>query len=55
MKDKKRVKTNIGLEYVVKVGDTEEKTREGRTRQTRKEVVVFVQAVLGKKKFVFQF
>ena len=37
------------------MGSVFEKTRGGRTRWTRKEVLVCVQYVLGKKKSVFQF
>ena len=55
--EKKRIKTKIGVGFVVKakVGDMEGNTRGGRSRSMRKEVVVCFQAVLGKKKFLVQF
>ena len=45
MKDKKRFKTKIRVGSVMKakVGDVEDKTRHGRTRRTRKEVVGCIQ------------
>ena len=59
MKEKKRIKTKIGMGSVMKAKarDMEEKTREGRIRRTRKEVVGCVQAVvgIGNKKLLFQF
>ena len=57
MKEKKRIKTRRGLGYVVKarVGDMEENTREGRSMSTRKEVLVCVQDVVRKKRFLVQF
>ena len=56
-KEKKRIKPKIRAESLVnaKVGNTEEKTREGRSRRMRKEMVVCLQAVVGKKKFLVQF
>ena len=57
MKEKKRIKKHIGVGSVVqaKVGEMDDKKREGRTRMTRKEVVVCVQSVVGKKKFLVLF
>ena len=57
MKEKKRIKKKIGVEYFVKaeVGDIEENTREVRRRRMRKEVVVCVQAVAEKNKFLVKF
>ena len=57
MTEKKRIKTKIGLGSVIKakVGETEENTREGRSRTMRKEVVGCVQDVVGKNKFLVQF
>ena len=54
---KKHNKTKIGVGSVVKakVGELEKITRGGRSRRMRKEVVVCVQDVAGKKKFLFQF
>ena len=53
---KKQNKTKIGVGSVVKakVRDLEKIAREGRSRRTRKEVVGYVQAVAGKKKFLVQ-
>ena len=50
-KEKKRIKTKIGVGYSVKekVGDMENKTREARTMRTRKEVVGCVQDLVRKK------
>ena len=50
---KKHTKTKIGVGSVIKakVRELENITREGRQRRMRKEVVVCVQSVLGKKKF----
>ena len=57
MMENKRIKTKIEVGYVVKakVVDMEDKTREGRTRSMRKEVLGCVQAVVGKKKFLVTF
>ena len=57
MTEKKRIKTKIGLGSVIKakVGETEENTREGRSRTMRKEGVGCVQDVVGKNKFLVQF
>ena len=49
------IKTKIGVGSVVKVGETEEKIREGRTSWMRKEFVGCFQAVVGKNKFVVKF
>ena len=48
MKEKKRINPKIRVGYLVKakVGNTEEKKREGRSRRMRKEVVGCVQAVV---------
>ena len=53
MKDKKQIKPNIivGTLMKDKVIETEEKTREGRVRRMRKEVLGCVQDVTGKEKF----
>ena len=50
-------KTEIGVGSVVKakVGELEKITREGRSRRMRKEVVVCVQSVVGKNKFLVLF
>ena len=50
-KEKKRIKTKIGVGYSVKekVGEMENKTREARTMRTRKEVVGCVQDLVRKK------
>ena len=57
MKEKKRIKTKIGVGYVVKekVEETEENIWEGRSIRMRKEVVGCVQDVVGKNKFLVQF
>ena len=57
MKVKKQNKTKIGVGSVIKakVGELYQITREGKIRKMRKEVVGFVQAVVGKKKFLVQF
>ena len=54
---KKQTKTKIGVVSVVKakVGELEKIKREGRSRRMSKEVVGFVQSVVGKKKFLVQF
>ena len=56
-KEKKRIKTQIGVGYIIKakVEETKEKIRQGRTRSMRKEVVVCVNAVVRKKIFLVQF
>ena len=57
MKEKKRINTKIEEGSVVKekVGAMEENTREGISNRMRKYVVVCVQAVVGKKRFLVQF
>ena len=52
---KKQNKTKIGMRSVVKVkvGELEKITREGRSTRIRKDVVVCVHSVVGKKKFLF--
>ena len=57
MKEEKRIKTKVGVGSVVKakVGNMEEKIREGRSRRTRRNLVGRVQSVVGKNKFLFQF
>ena len=54
---KNQNKTKIGEGSVVKenFGELEKITREGRSRRMMKEVVVCVQTVVGKKKFLVQF
>ena len=54
---KKKTKTKIGVGFVVKakVGELKNITREERSRRMRKEVVGYVQNVVGKKKFIVQF
>ena len=56
-KEANRGKTKIvvGPVVIAKVGDMEEKTRKRRSRRTRKEVVGYVQDVVGKKKILIQF
>ena len=53
----KQTKTKIVMGSVVKakVGESEKITRKGRSRRMRKEVVGFVQSVVGKNKFLFLF
>ena len=53
---KKQTKTKIGLGSVVKakVEELENITREGRTSRIRREVVICIQAVVGKKKLLVQ-
>ena len=57
MKEKKRINPKIGMGHPVKtkVGKIEENTREGRSRRLRREVVVYVQSMVRKKKFLFLF
>ena len=57
IKDKKRIKTKIGVGSVVKakVGDMEEEKGDGRSRRMRKEVVGCVQAVVCNKRCLVQF
>ena len=52
--EKKRTKIKIGVGYVLKarIVEMEEKIREGRTRRMRIELVVCVQYVVGKNKFL---
>ena len=54
---KKQTKTNISVGSVVKakVGELENIKREGRIREIRKDVVICVQSVVGKKNFPVQF
>ena len=54
---KKQTKTKIGVGFVVKakVGELENITREGINGRTRKEVVGYVQSMVGKKNFLVQF
>ena len=53
----KHTKTKIGVKSVVKakVGELKNITREGRIRRIRKEVVGFVQSVVGKNKLLVLF
>ena len=53
----KLTKTKIGVGYVVKakVRELEKITREGRISRMSKQVVVFFQSVVGKKKFLVLF
>ena len=57
MKDKKRIKTKIGLSSVVmaKVGEMEENTREEISSRISIDFMVFVQDMVGNKKFLVQF
>ena len=57
MREKKRFTTKIGVGSVVKenVGDIEENTREGGNRSIRKEVVGYLQDMLGKKRLLVKF
>ena len=50
----KHTKTKIGVGSIVKakVGELEKITREGKTRRTRKDVVVCVQRLVGKNKLL---
>ena len=54
---KKQNKTKIGVGSIVKakVGELEKIAREGSIMIMRREVVGYVQAVVGKKKFLLQF
>ena len=54
---KNHTKTKIGVGSVANsnAGELENITREGRIRKMRKEVVVCVHSVVGKKKFLVQF
>ena len=56
MIEKNRIKTKVGVGSIVQenVRDMEEKTREGIIRRRMKEVVSFFQAVVGKKRLLFQ-
>ena len=57
MKWKKRIKLKIEVGYLVKAntGNMEDKTRNGRSKRMRKEVVGCVQDVLGKNNVPDQF
>ena len=57
MKDKKRIKTRIGVGSVVKekVGEIRDNIREGRSRRMRKEDVVCVQDVVEKKIYYYSY
>ena len=57
MKEKKRSKKKIGVGSLVKakVRNMEENTREGGIRSMRKDVVGFVQSLVGKNEFLFKF
>ena len=57
MKENKciKIKTRVGYIVKAKSGEMEENKREGRTRRTRKDMVVYVQTVIGKNNFVVQF
>ena len=57
MKDVNKIKTNImvGSDVTLKVVDVEKNTREARSIRMSDEVVVYVQYVLAKKKFLVQF
>ena len=56
MIEKNRIKTKVGVGSIVQenVRDMEEKTREGIIRRRMKEVVSLFQAVVGKKRLLFQ-
>ena len=56
MKMKNQNKTRVGVGSIVKskVGELEKITRKGRSRRTSKEVVVCVQDVAEKEKFISQ-
>ena len=57
MKDEKKIKPKIGVGYLVKrkVRKVEENKRQERSRSMRQYVLGYVQAVVGKKKFLVQF
>ena len=57
IKKAKQSKKNIEVGSIVveKVGEAEEKTREGRSRNMREEVVGCVHSIVGKKQFLVQF
>ena len=44
----------MGSVVKTKVGEIEDNTREGRSRRLSKYVVVFVQNMVGKKRFLIQ-
>ena len=56
-KDRKCIKTKIGVGSLVKakVGNMEDNKSEGIIRRIRKDVVGYVQYVVGKKNFLVQF
>ena len=56
MMEKKRIKTKIWVGFVVKskVGDTDDKIRGVRNSSTSKGMVGFLQAVVGKNKFLLK-
>ena len=55
MENKNKMKIGVGSVVKSKVGELEKITREERRRRTRKEVVGYVQSVVGNKMFLFQF
>ena len=57
MKETKRrnTKVDVGTLVTAKVREMEEKTRDGRSRRTRKEAVGCVEAMVGNKKFLVRF
>ena len=54
-KKQSKAEIDVGTLGKAKVGEMEEKIREGRSRRTRKEVVGCVQAVIGNNKYLLQF
>ena len=55
MKKQTKTKIRVGSVVKTKVGELEKISRELRISRMRKKVVVCVQNVVGKKKFLFQF
>ena len=55
MNKQTKTKTGVGSVVKAKVGELEKITREGRSRRIREKIVVCVQSVVGKKKFLVQF
>ena len=55
MKKKTKTKIRVGSVVKAKIGELENIARERRSRRTRKEVVGYVQSVVGKKNFLVQF
>ena len=55
MKKQNKTKNGVGYFVNVNVGDLEEITRKGRNRRIRKEVLLCVQDMVVKKRFLVKF